>query len=150
MIGGMLGETTDGSTRTRLLFIENALEVFKSNPIFGVGIDGFRYENHYQFTYSHNNYTELLANLGITGLVLYYSIFVVYLKKSLLTIRNNALPFAILAAMLVTDWSAVSYSSESKMIWMALLMLPVIFNELKIEDSTELVQNGNVNYRRLL
>lgn len=125
MLGVVSGGTTDASTRTRLLFAEKALEIFKANPILGVGIDGFRYENSYQFTYAHNNYLEMLADLGLVGFLMYYSIFVVWLKNSWSFAKVNVLPLTLLIIMLVMDWGSVSYSSETKAIWIAITILPL-------------------------
>ncbi len=132
MISGFTGDSvTDGSTRARLHFIEIALEVFKSSPLFGVGNDGFRYLNNFEFTYSHNNYTEILANLGIIGFVIYYSFFTGIIKKTIIIARENILPLCLFVTMLVADWGMVSYSVESKAIWMFITIVP-LYVPLKI------------------
>lgn len=120
MINGLMGLDTDGSTRTRMLFIYNALDIFREHYLIGIGQDGFRYENFHQFTYSHNNYTEILANLGLVGFVTYYYIVLSTLNKSIHCIKNTVLPFVLVVIMLITDFGAVSYSSETKALWLAL------------------------------
>lgn len=65
----------DSSAIERSLLRKNALEVFYSNPIIGIGLDNFKYYTGAHGTsqvYAHNNYLELLANLGIIGFCLFY------------------------------------------------------------------------------
>lgn len=102
----------DGSTRERLAFARDALDVFKNHPFFGVGLDGYRYLNRIQFTYSHNNYIELLADIGIIGFSIYYSKYLALLATAIKKIKNNQLLFSILAAMIIADFGTVSYSAE--------------------------------------
>lgn len=106
----------DGSTRERTAFIQNALAVFIEHPILGVGIDGFRYVNRIQFTYSHNNYTELLANFGVVGFAIYYHRYLMLLIEAVKNIKTNQIMFGIVLAMLVADYGTVSYSSELQFI----------------------------------
>lgn len=69
----------DASVDTRKELIRIATEVFMEHPILGVGYYCFLHYNRWQL-YAHNNYLELLANLGIIGFTLYY----VYYIKSIL------------------------------------------------------------------
>lgn len=126
----------DGSTRERVAFIKSAFRVFKENPIVGVGIDGFRYLNEIQHTYSHNNFTELLANLGIIGFAIYYSEYLRILLKSKYLIKKNQIIFAVVLAMIVADYGSVTYSSELQFILLGYLCasLTVIRSE-KNEES---------------
>lgn len=126
----------DGSTRERVAFIKSAVHVFKENPIVGVGIDGFRYLNEIQHTYSHNNFTELLANLGIIGFAIYYSEYFGIVVKSKYFIKNNQIVFAMALAMIIADYGSVTYSSELQFILLGYLCasLTVIRSE-KNEES---------------
>ena len=137
----------DGSTRERTAFIQNALEVFIKHPIIGVGIDGFRYLNRIQFTYSHNNYTEMLANLGIIGFVIYYSRYIKLLVASVKTIKTNQIIFAMLVSMLIADYGTVSYSSELQFIFLGFIVAVTALskNEKKatyINSKPHIIQGG--------
>ena len=87
MIALFKGNTleVDSSALSRAMMIQSALTVFYDNPIFGVGLDNFRFFNAVRVTYAHNNFVEIAADLGILGLIAYYWIFVYivfdYLKK---------------------------------------------------------------------
>lgn len=87
MIALFKGNTleVDSSALSRAMMIQSALTVFYDNPIFGVGLDNFRFFNAVRVTYAHNNFVEIAADLGLLGLIAYYWIFVYivfdYLKK---------------------------------------------------------------------
>lgn len=124
LLNGLLGNSnTDASTSMRMAFALNALEVFYDYPILGIGMDGFRYVNSFEFTYSHNNYLELLSNLGIIGFLIYY-----YRFYSILKIANrikyfNVLPLMIVVILLIIDFAGVTYIVENSFILYTLGLL---------------------------
>lgn len=137
----VINEDTDSirSTTMRRRFMSEAIDVFKENPIIGIGQDGFRYKNTIYPTYSHCNYTELMANLGVIGLILYYSVYILLFKGA----RNKAdkysmLMISLLLVMLVTDIGEVSYSTETKYVLFGLLagLINEDTKEQEIEDGT--------------
>lgn len=80
----------DSSASMRDWLRDYALKMWKQKPIFGWGLVGFEAEmSHIMFRlvgYSHNNYTELLATLGLVGLFIYYSMYlhlIIMLSKGL-------------------------------------------------------------------
>ena len=112
---GTAGELSIG---WRQQMIEYGLTLFKRHPIFGVGIDSFRYyygvegTTTFHSTYSHNNYIELLADGGLIGFALYYSVYFIGLRgyfHSKIEYKNCLL--LVLIVMLIGDWSTISYQS---------------------------------------
>lgn len=75
---------TDRSVRYRAWLNVFGWEMFTANPILGVGIDCVRIPVR-QFIgidyYLHNNYLELLADGGIIGFIIYYSIYLMFIWK---------------------------------------------------------------------
>jgi hypothetical protein len=67
------GDTSDGSAMDRSYLVERGIELWKASPLIGHGNDSFTYISGFG-TYSHSNPVELMANLGILGLVLYYGV----------------------------------------------------------------------------
>ncbi len=110
--------TVDSSTIKRELYIKAGLQVFRDNFLVGCGLDCFRLLN-LNITdnamYAHNNYVELLADLGIVGTLIYYSIHIIifsrlfknYKKGGLLT--KLVLVFMIL--IMIVDYGSVNYNS---------------------------------------
>jgi O-antigen ligase len=56
---------------TRWDMIQEALKLWMQSPLWGNGNEAYRVYGSYG-TYSHTNYTELLANYGLLGLCFFY------------------------------------------------------------------------------
>lgn len=102
----------DKSTISRQYFIQDAFKVFLEHPILGIGQDGYRYVNSYQFTYSHNNYVEMLANLGTIGAMLYYWMPFRILGQAVRRRSVALIVTTVMTAILVNDLAMISYSNE--------------------------------------
>lgn len=114
MVALLRGDTiyADSSAITRSLMLQSAMNVFYSNPIFGVGLDNFRFFNAVRLTYSHNNFAEIAADLGIIGFVAYYWIFVYiifdYFKSRERHEEMKTFLFIILMAYLINHVAMVT------------------------------------------
>ena len=111
------GGTSDvSSDATRKKMIEIGFDAWLKKPIFGYGLDTFKYYNLQitkHFYYAHNNYVELLYDLGIIGFLLYYC-FVGKLFINLAKIRNDKghykeLGIGLIVESLIFDIGGVSY-----------------------------------------
>lgn len=118
------GTLAGKETQKRSGLMEDALVVWQQKPIAGHGIDQYRYSGSYT-TYSHNNYTEVLANFGVVGLALYYSIFIVLSVRAVIGISRGSdtawTILAILISVLLMDVARVSYSS--RMTWLFIVLM---------------------------
>ena len=84
----ILGEgTSEGSINTRTDMIKWGWEWFKERPLFGYGIDNYKYLYGYINSegdvYSHNNVIELMVGTGIVGTALFYIANIVVIKDLL-------------------------------------------------------------------
>lgn len=77
----------DGSIRERLYFMESAWNLFLSHPVLGIGLNNFSvylssigYGN---AVYSHCGFLEILSTLGITGFLIYYSMYAGVIRRLL-------------------------------------------------------------------
>lgn len=114
MLSGKGAEVGGDDMRSKIFVM--AYEGWMQNPFFGHGIDSFKGYNqsvtgHYY--YAHNNYVELLYDVGIIGFVAYYWIFV-YIYKHLKTLNKQfykykILGYGLLMEMLIFDFGGVSY-----------------------------------------
>lgn len=73
----ILKDTTlaDASTSERAAMRKEAFNYFLSSPIWGNGISSFMYyfgDKYGSYLYAHNNYLELLADLGLIGFSIHY------------------------------------------------------------------------------
>ena len=114
-------EGVDNSTAGRLQMIERAWEMFLQNPL-GNGLGAFEYLHG---AYAHNAPMDLLANLGIVGLFLWWSIYAVLLIKARTIAESRiryALYLAIFAAFLF-EMSDVFYAKRSGVVIVAMLFV---------------------------
>ena len=149
----------DASTNTRINMIKYGFEMFKSNPILGVGIGNYAYYGYHIYglfaeVYSHNNYIEMLSNIGIVGFISYYFIPVytcIKLRKlvNILTGRERilcAFLFVIMISRLIGDFGRVSYLDEIVQIINMLCYSSIFaFIKMKSRDSENDKKNNEKN-----
>lgn len=141
-IGENSNNKADGSYIERKFYREEAMKLFYDSPIVGVGGNGFvthlRNITYSHVAYSHCNYTEILATLGLIGFVIYYSFLVnllIKLYKLYKTNKQNILGLflIIIFMLLILDYGCVSYISEfiTLCYTMAYMVMQFSNNELK-------------------
>jgi len=130
-MSGLLASVTgvgdvDHSTLLRQEYVAVGLEVFKENPVFGIGIGNAHLVN-IQDVYLHNNYVELLADGGIIGFLIYYSIYAYLLWQihniGWLKSESNHVILALMIILLISDFSLVSYYSKSTYFYFLIFFL---------------------------
>lgn len=135
-IDGVTGKGAyDASSEIRFNMVRDALEFWKSRPLFGYGVDSFKEISIYG-TYSHNNYAELLCDIGFIGAAIYYFYVAVILKESSRVKSRGAKKtfwLLLLACMLVFEYGAVSYSSM-----LSQLILLMVSNGFRLNYKEEL------------
>ena len=105
----------DSSAVARSKLIAAAIETWKDNPLLGCGLDCFRIFGKIatgRDYYAHNNYVELLADLGIVGFVAYYWGFV-YCLARLWKKRHNEMSkllLVVLIIIMIMGYACVHYS----------------------------------------
>ncbi len=107
----------DSSTLKRMKMIEYGIEWFKENPIFGYGFNTYRalyFAVSNVSTYSHNNYIELLVNVGIIGTAIYYFMYFIIIRSllSYFKKKDSLIILFLISSLLITvlDYVAVSYN----------------------------------------
>lgn len=124
------GGKVDTSTQLREYYIECARSMFEESPILGKGIENYRLlmENTYSSNagYAHNNYWQILSELGLVGFVLYYGMYVYMLCKLLKSCfarqNDEAILFVtLLLMMLMLEAGIVSISSKFSQLIIAII-----------------------------
>lgn len=112
------GGSGDGSMQERSYYKLQAMSMFYAKPILGFGINGFMARQqligYFRVAYSHCNYTELLANYGLIGFLLFYAprfylAIRAFIKKLYKKDLLSSLFFVAVIVQLVMDYEMVSY-----------------------------------------
>jgi O-antigen ligase len=105
--------------------VERAMEIWAQSPVVGHGAGQYAVLSGFG-VYSHNNYTELLANFGLVGLVLYYSLHAGVLAYAVPgAFRGSArrqAAIVLLVLILALDMASVSFSSKLEWVFLAAVM----------------------------
>lgn len=115
------GVDESGDERNRLII--DALRTGSSH-LFGVGLHNFMYYARDEL-YAHNNYAELFADLGVFGVIIYYS-FIIKSALKIITLHNKeAMKYWLvyLFAYMAMDYGQVSYNLFSGIIMIAILFM---------------------------
>lgn len=104
------------SVKERTILKKTAMNLFKKSPIYGSGTEAFRAYSAriglQHVTYSHCNYTEMLANYGIVGFIIYYYFLfklLFYLFRRCKKSKIDCIMFVFLFMILVSDYGYISY-----------------------------------------
>ncbi len=106
------GYSTDFSTATRILWQDYAAYLGVHRLFFGNGLNGFAVYSG-TGTYSHANIAELFCDVGILGLLIYYSVFIV----AFYDLINKKMKYGAIVAMLLVflisrEFLSVAYTSK--------------------------------------
>lgn len=121
---------------SRLYLIEIGWNKFWENPIWGYGINCFRvFSNQsYWFSgrnyYAHNNYIELMVDVGLIGLFIYYYFAHWYLYQKYKLIKDKEIKKVLLVLLLVIIISDIAWVAYYGFI--SQLLLCVTFAVAKI------------------
>ncbi len=111
----------DNSLYMRSYYIELAKEMFAESPIFGKGMGNFAkiIDNVYMLNgvYSHNNFWQILSELGIVGFIIYYSMYfyiIIKLAKGAFINKSriNLLFFIFMVLLMIIETGLVNYNSK--------------------------------------
>lgn len=128
----------DSSAMLREKYISLGWQWFLENPVFGRGINAYRYLLKYEmgrYTYSHNNFIELLVDVGVVGFLSFYSMYFKIVVDGVKKFfkKNIPAPTVILIALiilnLVLHYAMVMYQSL-----LDLILLLVVYLHFTFED----------------
>lgn len=132
----------ESSSNLRSTMIREGLDLWEVSPVYGYGINQFRFISSYS-TYSHNNYTELLVSFGLTGFILYYSILLSLLFRSVRGYLNRSSYASLLGAavllLLLWDIALVAYST--RLIWLFIGVLGFLSEQQSSTVAAPLIPN---------
>ncbi|WP_225442842.1 O-antigen ligase family protein [Paenibacillus lycopersici] len=123
----------DNSTIERSNMISLGWDLFMKRPLTGYGYDSFRYflaKDTGRYTYSHNNFIEMLVNGGIIAFLSYYGMYVYcFIKLFRISDTTSILLVTLLLAQLIGDFAVVSYYSKITYVFFAICFAYIRLND---------------------
>ncbi|MEG1756560.1 MAG: ATP-grasp fold amidoligase family protein [Clostridia bacterium] len=113
-----MGGDNISSLNERMILGAVGMDAFRLRPFSGYGLDGFRFLQGSQGTYSHNNYIELLVAGGIPLLLLFYVPQVIGLVQGVRKRSCRAVRTALLfcSVQIFMDIGMVSYVDRTALL----------------------------------
>ncbi len=126
----------DYSAYERSQFIIYGIKIWLDNLFFGVGLDNFRVviKQYWPISnplYSHNNYIELLSTIGTFGMLAYYSIYYLVIKRLINLLKTHILTsqqiklihtfLTAIISLMVVELVTVSY--YRKYTWVIIIII---------------------------
>ncbi|MCE8014834.1 O-antigen ligase family protein [Halomonas sp. MCCC 1A17488] len=126
------------SLSDRFSAVQSAFSVFMENPFFGYGIGNFvNHPYNYHGQVSHNTYTEILAESGLAGILLFLGFFAYLLQllfssadKGFGQTRGNSLVIFILVFLAMSMTLVTHYS---KIMFFVITVVSLYLGSLKIK-----------------
>lgn len=142
----------DYSLFIRSYYIDIAKDMFVKSPIIGNGFGNFYIYTSAEYglsgAYSHNNYWQILSELGIIGFAIYYSFYIFCIiklardmikKKS----RISILFLALMVILMFLEYGMVSYQSKTTHLVIALAFAAVFMGEADGRKYSYIENNKN-------
>ena len=137
----LLGKGGDSSSQTRTSMISDGWNIFKARMLTGFGVNNYRIVSRYR-TYAHNNFIEILVDIGLVGFVLYYLIYWNALKNlwKSKTDAGKAL-FCIFLVRFMMEIAVVTYYDKLHWIMFAFFLMKPIepINHIEGENENEII-----------
>lgn len=139
----LINTSLNSSDRVRANFILYGIQWFREKPFVGHGMANFidLYGRMYTKSYyAHNNYIEIAVGLGIVGLIIYYSLHIGIINRSIRKLseaKEAKLALILVILSLIIDFGLVSYLEiDSQFI----LSLAFVFSYFATKNETEVVE----------
>lgn len=143
----------DNSLYMRSYYIQLAQEMFSESPVWGKGMGNFAkiIDEVYKIdgVYSHNNYWQILSELGILGFIAYYSMYFVMIiklaKNAFIDKSRMSLMFlCFMILMMVLETGIVTYNSKMTHVVIAIAYTSTYVGEMD-GRKYRYIQNNNLN-----
>jgi putative inorganic carbon (hco3(-)) transporter len=88
------GQQLDSSAQDRVLLWDDAMNLFRSNPIIGAGFDTYRWQHRVgEYTDTHNYFLKVMVETGVVGLLLFLFLLAKASRMGLMLFSSARDPF---------------------------------------------------------
>ena len=120
----------------RINAIKSAVELFKENPVLGIGMGEFMYLREGKGSYPHNLFVESLVSFGVLALFIFWPLFLISFKNAIVILKKKS---AKKEEVVTSLWfiffffeSMVSGSlSEFRTLWLFMGILSILYYSSK-------------------
>lgn len=148
MLNLVKGEKVDLSTQIRQEMITYGIKWYWKRPILGYGLDCYKALAINVFgtlSYAHNNYVELLVDVGVVGFVAYYGIYAGLIVKLVRLHKHHFqrnFYLLILLIMLFNDIGSVTYVYKTTYIYWTMVAVYIARSKNKVQKELSVVKNA--------
>lgn len=125
------------SIKDRTNYSKSATELFKENPILGIGMGEFMYLHGGKGEYPHNLLVESLVSFGILGIFIFWPVFFLSLKNSYAILKNkNMKNVEIVALWFIFFFLDSNFSgslSNFRTLWLFMGILSILYYSISKE-----------------
>jgi hypothetical protein len=130
LLGGRGGEEASRSTIERIECWAEAIAMWRTHPVFGVGLGQF---GEYHYMTAHNSYLLPLAELGFPGMLLFSIVLYLSSKIPLMALRRAAFPHSARSAsgaggVGVIEPSAMALLAAFTGLWVGMFFLSFTYH----------------------
>ena len=130
--------TGENSIIERSFYRKTAMQMFWERPLLGWGGNGFvtrmRDMNYSHVAYSHCNYTEMFADLGLVGFILYYSLQARILINAFKNRWNDRIYIVALSITIANLFGEYFYVSYIDVYTQTILLLMFIISRFQVTN----------------
>lgn len=128
---------------TRLELINESIEMFKRNPVFGIGLNNFKVYSSSNM-YSHSTFAETIACTGVVGFILFSMFFISIILRlfSLLKQGNKnkvalRMSFTGIIVIAVLSLGIIVYYDYASMLMLAVIISVIVTSNTNKEEERE-------------
>ena len=151
----VLNLTTDESTNQRINFYSLALDLFSNKPITGHGLGSWKYESlKYKDStsktilvpyYTHNDFLQILVELGVLGLIIYLVFFRNLLIRLMVKLQNtDAKKILLISIIMFFLNSMLNFPIHRSQEYIPFIIIAALVFALTKNDNKPIIQTSYI------
>jgi len=153
--------TTDESTNQRIQFYSIALDLFANKPIVGHGLGSWKYESlKYKDSasktilvpyYTHNDFLQILVELGVLGLLIYFVFLKNLLRRLMVKLQNtDAKKIVLIAIIMFVFNTMLNFPIHRSQEYIPFIIIAALVFALTKNDNMPIIKTSYIQYLLLI